>query len=124
MTFGLESTSAQTTTVRVRGVEGVRPFIQLFGDRGHDELDTARLYGHGDTETVCFFFPFPLSESLFFRSWDKTLETNSRDPLSRYRFWVNSASRTTKCLPKSGQLSLEPTTRRTSKRHSESHWWR
>ncbi|KAK3807046.1 MAG: Aldo/keto reductase [Benniella sp.] len=52
MTFGLESTPSQSSAVRVRGIENIRPFIQLFGDRGHDELDTARIYCNGDTETA------------------------------------------------------------------------
>ncbi|KAG0220617.1 Aldo/keto reductase [Mortierella sp. GBAus27b] len=52
MTFALESTPSSTTTVRVRGAENSAPFFKLFRDHGHDELDTARLYCHGDTETV------------------------------------------------------------------------
>ncbi|KAG0220616.1 hypothetical protein BGX31_010776 [Mortierella sp. GBA43] len=52
MTFGLESTSSSSSAVRIRGVKNIEPFITTFGDRGHDELDTARLYCNGDTETA------------------------------------------------------------------------
>ncbi|KAG0208633.1 hypothetical protein BGX28_000441 [Mortierella sp. GBA30] len=50
MTFGLESTSAATSAVRVRGTENIQPFLDTFGAYGHIELDTARIYCNGDTE--------------------------------------------------------------------------
>ncbi|KAF9101629.1 hypothetical protein BGX27_011396 [Mortierella sp. AM989] len=52
MTFGTESSSASLTTVRVRGAENVKSFLDNFHAHGHIELDTARIYGNGDTETV------------------------------------------------------------------------
>ena len=56
MTFGLEGTSADTT-VKVKGVEAVRPFLELFQAHGHVEVDTARVYGNGDSEVASFFLP-------------------------------------------------------------------
>ncbi|KAF9350920.1 hypothetical protein BGX26_010940 [Mortierella sp. AD094] len=52
MNFGLEGTNAVTSTVRVRGVENIKTFVDLFHDHGHAEIDTARFYCAGDTETV------------------------------------------------------------------------
>ena len=52
MTFGLESTDAATSSVRVRGVDNIKPFLEMFKSRGHHEVDTARVYCGGDTETV------------------------------------------------------------------------
>ncbi|KAF9160582.1 hypothetical protein BGX21_005600 [Mortierella sp. AD011] len=52
MTFGLEGTNAVTTTVRVRGVENIKAFLDLFHEHGHNEIDTARTYCAGDTETA------------------------------------------------------------------------
>ncbi|KAF9206519.1 hypothetical protein BGZ49_002289, partial [Haplosporangium sp. Z 27] len=50
MTFGLESTNAETSAVRVRGIENVKPFLDTLKSYGYDEVDTARAYGNGDTE--------------------------------------------------------------------------
>ncbi|KAF8960742.1 hypothetical protein BGZ46_001503 [Entomortierella lignicola] len=50
MTFGLESTNAETSAVRVRGIENVKPFLDTLKAYGYDEVDTARAYGNGDTE--------------------------------------------------------------------------
>ncbi|GJJ68361.1 aflatoxin B1 aldehyde reductase [Entomortierella parvispora] len=50
MTFGLETTDLKTSMVRVRGTENVRPFFEMFKSYGHTELDTARVYGNGETE--------------------------------------------------------------------------
>ncbi|KAG0352418.1 NADP-dependent oxidoreductase domain-containing protein [Gamsiella multidivaricata] len=52
MTFGLEGTNETTSTVRVRGVENIRLFLDSFHAHGHVEVDTARLYCNGDTETA------------------------------------------------------------------------
>ncbi|KAF8950893.1 hypothetical protein BGZ46_004269 [Entomortierella lignicola] len=52
MTFGLEETNSVTSTVRVRGVESVKSFVDLFHSHGHIEIDSARIYCGGDTETV------------------------------------------------------------------------
>ncbi|KAG0258407.1 hypothetical protein DFQ27_004645 [Actinomortierella ambigua] len=52
MTFGLESSALATSAVRVRGTENVGPFLDIFKAHGHKELDTARIYGNGDTEEV------------------------------------------------------------------------
>ncbi|KAF9972852.1 hypothetical protein BGZ73_003949 [Actinomortierella ambigua] len=52
MTFGLERSSLSTSVVRVHGTENVRPFLDIFKAKGHIELDTARMYGNGDTEEV------------------------------------------------------------------------
>ncbi|KAI1292960.1 hypothetical protein EDD11_008563 [Mortierella claussenii] len=52
MTFGLDTTDSTTTTVRVQGVENIRPFLDSFHAHGHNEVDTARLYCRGDTETA------------------------------------------------------------------------
>ncbi|KAF9116043.1 hypothetical protein BGW39_002841 [Mortierella sp. 14UC] len=57
MTFGLEGTSAETSVVRVRGVENVAPFLETFHSHGHVEIDTARIYCNGDTETVLSQLP-------------------------------------------------------------------
>ncbi|KAG0287810.1 hypothetical protein BGZ98_004480, partial [Dissophora globulifera] len=52
MTFGLESTDASTSSIRVRGADNVKPFLEMFKSHGHIEIDTARMYCGGDTETV------------------------------------------------------------------------
>ncbi|KAF9122040.1 hypothetical protein BGW39_010075 [Mortierella sp. 14UC] len=52
MTFGLESTVAQTSSVRIRGIDNIKPFLDTFHKYGHAELDTARVYCGGDTETA------------------------------------------------------------------------
>jgi aflatoxin B1 aldehyde reductase len=57
MTFGLESTDARTSAVRVRGVDAVAPFLTTFNAHGHTEVDTARIYSNGDTETVLSQLP-------------------------------------------------------------------
>ncbi|KAF9948292.1 hypothetical protein BGZ72_009786 [Mortierella alpina] len=56
MTFGLEGTSVETT-VKVKGVEAVKPFLELFHAHGHVEVDTARIYGNGDSEVVLSLLP-------------------------------------------------------------------
>lgn len=57
MTFGLEKTSTDTSLVRIRGVDNVAPFLTTFHAHGHIEVDTARLYGNGDTETLLSQLP-------------------------------------------------------------------
>ncbi|KAK3842459.1 MAG: Aldo/keto reductase [Linnemannia gamsii] len=57
MTFGLDSTSGQTSVVRVRGPANVGPFLDTFHAHGHIEIDTARIYCNGDTETVLSQLP-------------------------------------------------------------------
>ncbi|KAI8597631.1 Aldo/keto reductase [Dissophora ornata] len=52
MTFGLEQTDATNNAVQVHGVDNIKPFLDMFSARGHNELDTARVYGDGDTEIV------------------------------------------------------------------------
>jgi len=61
MTFGLDQTDGVIYGVRVRGVDNIRPFLDMFTARGHDEVDTARLYGGGDTEIVSFCIAFETS---------------------------------------------------------------
>ena len=50
MTFGLETTSTSLTAVRVQGLENIKPFLDIFRNYGHTEIDTARIYGNGETE--------------------------------------------------------------------------
>ncbi|ORZ09371.1 Aldo/keto reductase [Lobosporangium transversale] len=50
MTFGLEGSDAAATTVRVRGSENIKAYLDEFHAHGHVELDTARVYCGGDTE--------------------------------------------------------------------------
>ncbi|KAG0048730.1 hypothetical protein BGZ83_006333 [Gryganskiella cystojenkinii] len=57
MTFGLEDTQTELSVIRVRGVEAVRPFIEKFTAYGHVEIDTARIYGRGDTEVLLSQLP-------------------------------------------------------------------
>lgn len=52
MTFALESSSDGPTPVRVRGPDAVNVFLDTFHAHGYSELDTARIYCAGDTETV------------------------------------------------------------------------
>jgi aflatoxin B1 aldehyde reductase len=52
MTFGLETTDFETSVVRVRGAQNIKPFFDAFKAHGHEEVDTARIYGNGDTELV------------------------------------------------------------------------
>ncbi|KAF9925348.1 hypothetical protein BGZ67_008718 [Mortierella alpina] len=56
MTFGLEGSSAETT-VKVKGVDAVKPFLELFHAHGHVEVDTARIYCNGDSEVVLSMLP-------------------------------------------------------------------
>ncbi|KAF9359148.1 hypothetical protein BGX26_013001 [Mortierella sp. AD094] len=57
MTFGLEGTNAQTSVVRVRGVDNIKPFLETFHAHGHVEIDTARIYCNGDTELALSQLP-------------------------------------------------------------------
>ncbi|KAF8944532.1 hypothetical protein BGZ47_004126 [Haplosporangium gracile] len=57
LTFGLESTDAETSAVRVRGIQAISPFLTTFSAYGHTEVDTARFYSNGDTETVLSQLP-------------------------------------------------------------------
>ncbi|KAG0090187.1 hypothetical protein BGZ93_006687 [Podila epicladia] len=50
MTFGHETTSTSLTAVRVQGAENIQPFLATFRGYGHTEIDTARIYGNGETE--------------------------------------------------------------------------
>ncbi|KAF9368376.1 hypothetical protein CPC16_005411, partial [Podila verticillata] len=50
MTLGLETTDSTRTSVRVRGIENIKPFLDTFHKFGHTEIDTARIYCLGDTE--------------------------------------------------------------------------
>ncbi|KAF9585938.1 hypothetical protein BGW38_010881 [Lunasporangiospora selenospora] len=52
MSFGLEHTDASASAVRVRGVESVKPFLDMFKKYGHEELDSARIYCQGHTDQV------------------------------------------------------------------------
>ncbi|KAF9546905.1 hypothetical protein EC957_009070 [Mortierella hygrophila] len=52
MTFGLDTTDASTSAVKVRGPAAVAPFLTTFHSHGYTEVDTARFYGSGDCETV------------------------------------------------------------------------
>ncbi|KAF8922978.1 hypothetical protein BGZ58_003508, partial [Dissophora ornata] len=57
MTFGLENTTVEGTVVRVRGAENVGQFVDKFHSFGHIEIDTARIYGSGDSELVLSQLP-------------------------------------------------------------------
>ncbi|KAG0316042.1 hypothetical protein BGZ97_007515 [Linnemannia gamsii] len=57
MTFGLETTKAQQSLVRIRGADNIAPFLTTFQAHGHIEVDTARLYGWGDTEILLSQLP-------------------------------------------------------------------
>ncbi|KAF9425914.1 hypothetical protein BGZ94_007099 [Podila epigama] len=56
MTFGLEKSGAETT-VRVRGIDNIKPFLDTFQRFGHTEVDTARIYCLGDTEEALGLLP-------------------------------------------------------------------
>ncbi|KAG0205342.1 hypothetical protein BGX28_003050 [Mortierella sp. GBA30] len=56
MTFGQHG-KGEMTTVKVVGVEAVKPFLETFHSFGHVEVDTARIYGNGDSETVLSMLP-------------------------------------------------------------------
>ncbi|KAF9915212.1 hypothetical protein FBU30_002114 [Linnemannia zychae] len=59
MTFGLDRPidPSSYSMVRIRGAENVAPFLTLFHSFGHIELDTALVYGDGDTEKVLAQLP-------------------------------------------------------------------
>ncbi|KAF9921270.1 hypothetical protein FBU30_008728 [Linnemannia zychae] len=57
MTFGLEHSTSETSVVRVHGAQNVAPFLDVFHAHGHIEIDTARIYCNGDTETVLSQLP-------------------------------------------------------------------
>ncbi|KAG0326142.1 hypothetical protein BGZ99_010047 [Dissophora globulifera] len=58
MTFGTETTTTDgVSVVRVYGAENVGKFVEKFHSFGHIELDTARIYGNGDTEIVLSQLP-------------------------------------------------------------------
>jgi len=57
MTFGLETTSADTSACKVRGPAAVEPFLTTLAAHGHKEVDTARFYGNGDSEIVLSLLP-------------------------------------------------------------------
>ncbi|KAF9137190.1 hypothetical protein BGX30_010482 [Mortierella sp. GBA39] len=59
MTFGLDTTDASTSAVKVRGPAAVAPFLAIFHSHGYTEVDTARFYGSGDCETVLSQVPNP-----------------------------------------------------------------
>ncbi|KAG0340282.1 hypothetical protein BG005_003262 [Podila minutissima] len=57
MTLGLETTDSNKTTVRVKGLDNIKTFLDTFHKFGHTELDTARIYCLGDTETALGLLP-------------------------------------------------------------------
>ncbi|KAG0091120.1 hypothetical protein BGZ93_008987 [Podila epicladia] len=57
MTLGLETTDSSRTTVRVKGLDNIKTFLDTFHKFGHTELDTARIYCLGDTETALGLLP-------------------------------------------------------------------
>ncbi|KAF9899911.1 hypothetical protein EC991_008145 [Linnemannia zychae] len=57
MTFGLDTTNADTSACKVRGSSNVAPFLTTLAAHGHTEIDTARFYGNGDTEIVLSQLP-------------------------------------------------------------------
>ncbi|KAG0359650.1 Aldo/keto reductase [Gamsiella multidivaricata] len=57
MTFGLEETPTESTVIRVRGKKKVGEFLEMLHAYGHIEIDTARVYGQGDTEKVLSQLP-------------------------------------------------------------------
>ncbi|KAG0066061.1 hypothetical protein BGZ92_005408 [Podila epicladia] len=50
--FALETTNPATSDYRVQGAKNTKPFLDLLESFGVLELDTARVYCDGDTETV------------------------------------------------------------------------
>ncbi|KAF9186798.1 hypothetical protein BGZ50_002268 [Haplosporangium sp. Z 11] len=50
--FALKTTDPETSDFRVQGAENVKPFLDCLESFGVLELDTARVYCEGDTETV------------------------------------------------------------------------
>jgi aryl-alcohol dehydrogenase-like predicted oxidoreductase len=60
MTFGLDTTDMTASAVRTRGVENIRPILEVFRKHGHVDIDTARRYGHGETEKVGMRIFLPL----------------------------------------------------------------
>ncbi|KAG0345890.1 hypothetical protein BG004_002824 [Podila humilis] len=50
--FALETTNPATSDYRVQGAKDTKPFLDLLESVGVLELDTARVYCDGDTETV------------------------------------------------------------------------
>ncbi|KAG0044413.1 hypothetical protein BGZ83_010358 [Gryganskiella cystojenkinii] len=59
MTFGLGEKNNEwaSSLIRTRGAENVKPFLDLFAQYGHIEIDTARIYGNGTTEEVLSQLP-------------------------------------------------------------------
>jgi hypothetical protein len=125
MTLGLETTDTSRTSVRVRGIENIKPFLDTFHKFGHTELDTARIYCLGDTETVNFptlftkeiishhlLYVIVVANSLFF-----PFATNKR-------LWVSCPQTISRLLPKCGLPSLVPMDLSISAESSASHWRR
>ncbi|KAF9991704.1 Aflatoxin B1 aldehyde reductase member 2, partial [Entomortierella chlamydospora] len=50
--FALTTTNSKVSDFRVQGAENVKPFLDCLESFGVLELDTARVYCEGDTETV------------------------------------------------------------------------
>ncbi|KAF8983508.1 hypothetical protein BGZ46_010104 [Entomortierella lignicola] len=82
MTFGLDSSDPTTTTVRVRGVENIKPFLTSFHAHGHNELDTARLYCNGDTEVALGSLPME-SFKVATKVWPSVPNAHGYDHLSK-----------------------------------------
>ncbi|KAF9198797.1 hypothetical protein BGZ49_000279 [Haplosporangium sp. Z 27] len=82
MTFGLDSSDPTTTTVRVRGVENIKPFLTSFHAHGHNELDTARLYCNGDTEVALGLLPLE-SFKVATKVWPSVPNAHGYDHLSK-----------------------------------------
>lgn len=58
MTFGLrDSKEFELSLIRVTGAKNVQPFFDMFQGYGHKQVDTARIYGGGDTEKVISQLP-------------------------------------------------------------------
>ncbi|KAF9152002.1 hypothetical protein BGX21_005245 [Mortierella sp. AD011] len=82
MTFGLDSTSEASSTVRVRGVENIKPFLDTFRAHGHNELDTARIYCGGDTETALGQLPLE-SFKVATKVWPTAPKSHDYEHLSK-----------------------------------------
>ncbi|KAI1315392.1 Aflatoxin B1 aldehyde reductase member 2 [Mortierella claussenii] len=82
MTFGLETTKFETSVVRVRGVQNIKPFFDAFKAHGHEEVDTARLYGNGDTELALGQLPME-SFKIATKVWPTAHKAFGSDNLKR-----------------------------------------
>ncbi|KAI9241306.1 MAG: Aldo/keto reductase [Podila humilis] len=82
MTFGLGTTSTSLTAVRIHGPENIQSFLDTFRSYGHTEIDTARIYGNGETEEALALQPHgPENLGPTFRASLKALQVDKVDIL-------------------------------------------